>query len=676
VHEGAGDTDDLYATEQVPEDGRRLRNLALGCNMVMSHMLHFYHLAALDYVDLVGTGLLPKGPFCPEYSNSYFARGVDPTGACGGAVYTVNDALGGGVIPKAGGVPLPYLGDLTCYLTGQYVRALKFRRMCQQIGALFAGRMPIASTYTPGCVTTKVYNPVYQGGSGEDDPVVQKFHEIMWGGPGYTPGVARNHPLQPIPTPITPYNPHPESVLGFIGKPTDFWTWGPVNGYNPNELPIWAQGRLDLGIQGVPGAGSNWREYTGTYLFDVVAAAHLFPEYFWLGTGYGRLLAYGAYEEAGTSPVADGSVEGGFKEGTTHWDGNDKRFIHRGRTHILPSPPGVASGFWSHPVDHNRIKEFTKYSYYNDPIGDTAGRHPWGGKTKANPDQGGLKGAYTYGKAPRYENKESGGGLEETHHPNNKFLPYEVGPLARMMANYDGAITVSDIINGDRMHYVPGILNVVDGILGPIGVMPSYAQPIASLLPLVGTVLFGTIPPLGGYPSNYIGDGTLDRHAARALETYYIARHLVWWFNALDPTKPANKTLNFYWGGKPRKTPKKAYGVGLTEAPRGALGHWVQIGKPKTKADWKDYRGLVSRYQIITPTAWNVSPLDANSPALHGPIERSLHDTPVIDNTQPVEILRVIHSFDICIACTVHMITPKHGKKIKVASVPGRIGSC
>ena len=77
------------------------------------------------------------------------------------------------------------------------------------------------------------------------------------------------------------------------------------------------------------------------------------------------------------------------------------------------------------------------------------------------------------------------------------------------------------------------------------------------------------------------------------------------------------------------------------EAARGALGHWVSISG-----------GKLSGYQIVTPTAWNASPRDD---AGHlGPMERALIGTPVTDRDQPVEVLRVIHSFDPCLACSVH----------------------
>ncbi len=103
-----------------------------------------------------------------------------------------------------------------------------------------------------------------------------------------------------------------------------------------------------------------------------------------------------------------------------------------------------------------------------------------------------------------------------------------------------------------------------------------------------------------------------------------------------------------------RKPEKKdnAQGMGLTEAARGALGHWIKI---------KD--GKIENYQVITPTAWNVSPKDSNGN--HGPIESAVIGTQVSDPANPVEVQHVIRSYDPCIACTVHYITPRGSFKLK-----------
>jgi hypothetical protein len=186
--------------DDVPANGRIIRNLCMGANYLMSHILHFYHLVALDYVDV--NPVIGKGFFCPNYDNAYYARGIDPLNLAAPA-YTVNN--------HAGNVPPAVVGDLTYYFAGQYVRALKFRRLAHQVGAMFAGKMPTASCYTPGCVTTKPYDPTP---GGADAPLVDKFQELMYGGPGWSAVAGDFHPLNG--GPITVQNPHPESLLGFI----------------------------------------------------------------------------------------------------------------------------------------------------------------------------------------------------------------------------------------------------------------------------------------------------------------------------------------------------------------------------------------------------------------------------------------------------------------------------
>ncbi len=84
-------------------------------------------------------------------------------------------------------------------------------------------------------------------------------------------------------------------------------------------------------------------------------------------------------------------------------------------------------------------------------------------------------------------------------------------------------------------------------------------------------------------------------------------------------------------------------GYGLIEAARGALGHWVEIAN-----------GKITRYQIVTPTAWNGSPRD--SAGLRGPWEEALIGTPVADLDDPVEAGHVVRSFDPCLVCTVHTV--------------------
>ena len=133
------------------------------------------------------------------------------------------------------------------------------------------------------------------------------------------------------------------------------------------------------------------------------------------------------------------------------------------------------------------------------------------------------------------------------------------------------------------------------------------------------------------------GISVLDRIAARALECKKVANAMDGWLAELVVGDPAYEYSEI---------PESATGVGLTEAPRGALGHWIEISGSK-----------ISRYQVITPTAWNASPRDDFGK--RGPIEDALIGTPVKELDQPVEVLRVVHSFDPCIACAVHLVNPE-----------------
>lgn len=128
------------------------------------------------------------------------------------------------------------------------------------------------------------------------------------------------------------------------------------------------------------------------------------------------------------------------------------------------------------------------------------------------------------------------------------------------------------------------------------------------------------------------GVSVMDRHLARAREALKIAQAMQAWAAALTNTT----------GYAHAEVPETGTGVGLTEAPRGALGHWLEIRDRK-----------IDHYQVITPTCWNVSPRDDDD--VRGSLEEALVGTPVANADQPVEALRVIHSFDPCLDCATHV---------------------
>ena len=144
---------------------------------------------------------------------------------------------------------------------------------------------------------------------------------------------------------------------------------------------------------------------------------------------------------------------------------------------------------------------------------------------------------------------------------------------------------------------------------------------------------------------------TLGRTAARGLETRLSAHWLQDEFDQLlSNLKNGDSTTadTRYWSPETWKPESKGYG--FTEAPRGALCHWVQI---------KDQK--IANYQIVVPSTWNASPRDAKGQ--HGAYESALLGTPMADPKRPLEILRTIHSFDPCLACASHVIGPD-GEKL------------
>ena len=102
-------------------------------------------------------------------------------------------------------------------------------------------------------------------------------------------------------------------------------------------------------------------------------------------------------------------------------------------------------------------------------------------------------------------------------------------------------------------------------------------------------------------------------------------------------------------------------GEGLTEAPRGALGHWLTTAASTALAP--NGQTAIGSYQVITPTCWNASPKDTSG--VRGPLETALIGTPVSVAAQPVEVLRVVHSFDPCMSCAVHVMRPD-GKPVTI----------
>jgi hydrogenase large subunit len=139
-----------------------------------------------------------------------------------------------------------------------------------------------------------------------------------------------------------------------------------------------------------------------------------------------------------------------------------------------------------------------------------------------------------------------------------------------------------------------------------------------------------------------IKPGAVARHAARAYETLMLAQEMFTWLDALEKEMGSGLRIHDtdHW-----EAPATGQGAGLTEAPRGSLGHFIKV------ADHK-----IENYQMVVPTTWNFSPRDDKG--VRGPLEQALIGVPVPDSENPVNIVRVVRSYDPCLACAIHLIDP------------------
>jgi hydrogenase large subunit len=267
----------------------------------------------------------------------------------------------------------------------------------------------------------------------------------------------------------------------------------------------------------------------GTYLPTVYLVAGAYKDLFAVGTGCKNLVSFGVF------PLDD----------------DEKTFLLK---------PGSYTQGKDLPLDQTQIREYVKYSNYDD---STTGLHPSKGKTQWVPEK---KGAYSYVKAPRYRE-----------------LPHEGGPLARVW------------------------------IANPV--LSKHANKFLA----VDSKKEIHFRDLGDKAFSILG-----RIAARAEECKLVADAMEKWIGELKPGAPSCTKVEI---------PKEAEGFGLTEAPRGALGHWISI---------KDQK--IDNYQVVAATIWNACPRDDKG--LRGPIEEALVGTPVPDIKNPFNIVRVVRSFD------------------------------
>jgi len=509
-------------------NGRRLRNLIHGADIVMSHITHTYHLAALDYINASHLG----HPWNPSIGATDMLDGSVSTGKT---------------------------------LVDHYVEALGVRRKVHTMSSLIGGRHPMQNAIVPGGATTLL---------------------------NQTNGLAA---LQTFKTLL-------DEVRVFVNKT-----------YLLDVVTI-AQA---YGFGNATFVGSAT---AGTY---TTGAAGM-KNYFAYGTGCGNLLSYGDFDTDGAQT-------------------NPKLLLKRARVHVGTAALGTGiTGVGPYTAfDQRKIVEFVGWSHYENfnylstAPSATNYAHPWDGETKVSFQKSwtGNNTSYSWMKAPRYladggELKQGGG----TYAANDPIV-YEVGPLARMVATY----------------YVNDTCNVDELANSPLALGDNYTP--RALVNKALDVILGSTTPAQAVHANIVALwSVLGRHGARMLECKYLADAMAVWIDEVI----AAPTVAPYTYIKIPKVLKK--GVGLVEAPRGALGHWIKIEKKR-----------VLKYQCVVPSTWNISPRDdtytAGTWSQLGAAEQMIARATTLGNgsdiqNQVIDLLRMLHTFDFCSACAIHLTSP------------------
>lgn len=296
----------------------------------------------------------------------------------------------------------------------------------------------------------------------------------------------------------------------------------------------------------------------------------------------------------------------------------------------LPHPPSLVPGGFTTTPRAGRISQFLTYlkdvaafvqGPYLDDVHTVAGAYPEYSSLGAGPRNMLAYGVYDLDSTGTYKLLKRGFAPDASA----SALPLDPAKVTESVTSswYDNG-------GGDR-NPSRGVTNPVD----PRGKASAYSwlkAPRYNGLPCeVGPLARMWVN--GDYRN---GVSVMDRHLARAHEAVKIVGALTSWVNELQPASSVYQRFT---------VPSSGTGIGLTEAPRGALGHWVRVSK-----------GSIANYQIVSPTCWNASPRD--NKGVPGPIEQALLGLPVADPQNPVEVARVIHSFDPCLGCAVHVMRP------------------
>lgn len=562
---------------KVPENAELIRNLMIGAQYVHDHVMHFYHLHALDWVDVVSALGADAGATAslalsnnPDYYKGQTVASL--TTVFNGVKAKLQNLLDRGQLGLfANGYwghseyKLPAAGNLLA--VAHYLDALGWAREIVKLHTIFGGKDPHPNLVVGGVPCAVSSN--YSSGSSDGGTSLNQANMAK--------------------------------VTAIIAKMKNFVD----QVYVPDTI-------LVAGFYKSQPATSKSPAYVGWEKRG--------------GTGW-NYLCYGEFPENGIRDLSNLLIPQGVLQGNLSITSLDM-------------------------VRTDEIQEYVAhswYSYLGVTNGNNAALHPSQGQTnldyaargaqvpgyKQDPGYTSLVGYDNATNTPGTPSKIQGYSWIKS--PRWYKKPMEVGPLAHVVMMYAAAsATLNPTTDAQKAHQ--------------------------RAKDLVDTVWVSKL----GLAIKDI-DSTLGRITARTIETSVIADAMNRWHtHLLSNIKAGNlatfitdvqviaqnpKLKGFKWTDPSTwNISGPLSGVGFTEAPRGALGHWLTIDQ-----------GKIKNYQCIVASQWNAGPRDAAGNP--GPYEMALLNHSLANTSQPLEILRTIHSFDPCIGCAVH-VTGENGEEL------------
>jgi hydrogenase large subunit len=585
----------------VPRKAVLIRNLVYAAEFVMSSITHFYHLTAQSYV---------QGPNMPPWTPYYDHEQYSP-------YLLATNGTSDRILPELGTVSggTAFSKDLWSAVITQYLKALRMRRLTLEAGALFAGRMPMVSSFVAGGVTNETSDSMHSAK-------------------------------------CTAF----ETAMGEVGQFV-------LKEYVPLALSL----------------GALYPEYDNTNndaLVDAIPVHNHLKHALGYGEGCKNFLSWGAFP-GGVSGDGTGLVfNGGYKIGAT-------------ATHLFMSDKTDLVGAKTHVADS--LSEFIVRSRYADALGEfgpTATSAYPGNVSRTEPKRD-LASKYSWLKAPRWK-------VGSTQYP------MEVGPLARLIVNnrygdgdpiltkagyfdtYTKSVTSSasgSIAVLDPKMVAPdlgvalvrakfakllvtsssGDLLVTDGNISSLTsgqIVEAYTNTGAYAAANSGIVDGADVPLVTWLTTVRGGASVIDRLRARALEAAVLVQQMIGTYSKgsdtfgssswIDALKAQGAEAGYRAVAVPVGT---VSGFGVSEAPRGALAHFITATN-----------GKIVKYQCVVPTTWNASPKHGSGDGVageRGPMEQAMIGVPfenltVSGHNSGIEVARVAQSFDPCIACAVH----------------------